>query len=53
MQVSVIIDDDLMAELKRISLETNKSFREVLVETIRRGLALMQQEEIVKPTSKG
>ena len=43
MRTTVTLDDRVAAELKRISVDTGRPFKDVINETIRAGLAVRQQ----------
>jgi hypothetical protein len=43
MRTTVTLDDHVAAELKRISVDTGRPFKDVINETIRAGLAARQQ----------
>lgn len=43
MRTTVTLDDRVAAELKRISVDTGRPFKDVINETIRASLALRQQ----------
>lgn len=43
MRTTVTLDDRLAADLKRIAVDTGRSFKDVINETIRAGLVARQQ----------
>ena len=57
MRTTVTLDDRLTAELKRISVDTGRPFKDVINETIRAGLVARQQPPPtpyrLKPSSLG
>ena len=58
MRTTIDINDALLYELRRLASQTNRSFKEVLSETLQRGLAnsgYRQSKEkiVIKPSAVG
>ena len=49
MRTTLTLDDDVAAKLKAVSLRTGRSFRDVVNETLRRGLVTRQPAGALPP----